>query len=177
MALAEQEGSDRMFGEIVVALGLLSSSAVADALGEQMGWTSRLNLQFAEGLDGRDEEAHASSALPATPRPLPVSPIAPLALPEALRGSPGDNEDVAASQTALVATEAEPAGRFDKDRHLLFVPTSAGYRIVERQGAAPERGATVKLTGDHESRRYLVVKRSGAPIPASRQLCAYLLPL
>lgn len=197
--LAEQEGSGRLFGEVVVALGLLTSSAVAEALGEQQGWTSRLNLELAGGLDHcreplvpTDDEPQATSAAAAILPLPPVSPVTPLPVPDALRTGPAEaDKELAALRAALVASEqdrerlrreieqlqAEPAGRFEEDRHLLFVPTSAGYRIIERHGAAPELGATVELADDQASRRYLVVKRARAPIPASRRRCAYLLPL
>lgn len=194
--LAEQKGSGRMFGEVVVSLGLLTSSAVADALGEQRGWTSVSNLELGGGLDHQvlpppDDEPATSTRAAILPLP-PVSPATPLPAPDALRPDPADaDEELAALRAALVASEqerqrlrreieqlqAEPTGRFDEDRHLLFVPTSAGYRIIERHGAAPELGATVELAADHASRCYLVVKRARAPFPESRRCCAYLLPL
>lgn len=194
--LAEQKGSGRMFGEVVVSLGLLTSSAVADALGEQRGWTSVSNLELGGGLDHQalpppDDEPATSTPAAILPLP-PVSPATPLRAPDALRPDPADaDEELAALRAALVASEqerqrlrreieqlqAEPTGRFEEDRHLLFVPTSAGYRIIERHGAAPELGATVELAADHASRGYLVVKRARAPFPESRRCCAYLLPL
>lgn len=198
-ALAEQEGSGRMFGEVVVSLGLLTSSAVADALGEQRGWTPRSKFELGERLDPHreplpptDDEPQAVSSSPAIPPLPPVSPATPLPAPDALHPDPADaDEELAALRAALVASEqerqrlrreieqlqAEPTGRFEEDRHLLFVPTSAGYRIIERHGAAPEFGATVELAADHASRSYLVVKRARAPFPESRRCCAYLLPL
>jgi hypothetical protein len=64
-----------------------------------------------------------------------------------------------------------PVGRtYDESSHLFFVPSPAGYLIVERTGAAPREGETVELDG-----RALVVTRVGpSPLGTYSVACAYL---
>jgi hypothetical protein len=55
--------------------------------------------------------------------------------------------------------------------YLLFVPSSQGYRLEERDGQAPERDARVEVDG-----AAFVVSRVGAsPLPLDARPCAYLL--
>ena len=60
------------------------------------------------------------------------------------------------------------------DRHLLFVPTPTGYRLVERSGAPPQSGEEVEIDEDGVTTRYSVLRCSPAPLPNSDELCAYL---
>lgn len=55
--------------------------------------------------------------------------------------------------------------------YLLFVPSPHGYRLEEREGAAPERDEHVDVDGVE-----FVVSRLGAsPLPLDPRPCAYLL--
>jgi hypothetical protein len=55
--------------------------------------------------------------------------------------------------------------------YLLFVPSSQGYRLEERDGEAPERDERVEVDGVP-----FVVSRVGAsPLPLDARPCAYLL--
>jgi hypothetical protein len=55
--------------------------------------------------------------------------------------------------------------------YLLFVPSSQGYRLEERDGAVPERDERVEVGGVP-----FVVSRVGAsPLPLDARPCAYLL--
>jgi hypothetical protein len=55
--------------------------------------------------------------------------------------------------------------------HLLFVPSSQGYRLEERDGPAPERDERVEIDG-----AAFVVSRVGAsPLPLDARPCVYLL--
>ena len=57
--------------------------------------------------------------------------------------------------------------------HLLFVPSPSGYVILEREGAAPERGARLTLPGrDRET--FAVVKIGNSPYPGDDRICVYL---
>lgn len=56
--------------------------------------------------------------------------------------------------------------------YLVFVWSTAGYTLHERQGEPPASGSEVE---DGE-RRYLVTKVAPSPLPGDRRTCAYLLP-
>jgi hypothetical protein len=58
-----------------------------------------------------------------------------------------------------------------RNGYLLFVPSPQGYRLEERDGAAPERDERVEVDGTA-----FVVSRIGAsPLPLDPRPCAYLL--
>ena len=54
--------------------------------------------------------------------------------------------------------------------HVLFVPSAAGYTLLERDGVAPEAGDTVEVDGS----RYVVRRHGPSPLPGPRRRCAYL---
>jgi hypothetical protein len=59
----------------------------------------------------------------------------------------------------------------DRSGHLLFVPSPQGYRLEERDGAAPERDTRIDVDGTA-----FVVSRIGAsPLPLDPRPCAFLL--
>jgi hypothetical protein len=98
--------------------------------------------------------------------------------------------ELAAARDALATTQKEldsvrdhPAWqsahdeqphRPDADHHLILLPTANGYQLLVRQGAAPSAGAAIELPGDDGNHRYLVVKTTRAPLPASDLRCAYV---
>lgn len=55
---------------------------------------------------------------------------------------------------------------------LLFVWSTAGYRLVEQPGEPPQVGSEIE---DGE-RRYRVTKIASSPLPGDRRPCAYLFP-
>jgi hypothetical protein len=56
--------------------------------------------------------------------------------------------------------------------HLLFVSTSRGYALVERDGPPPAASRDVTVPG-HEG-LFRVVKLATSPLPNDRRVCAYL---
>ena len=56
--------------------------------------------------------------------------------------------------------------------YLVFVWSTNGYTLEERQGDPPKAGATV----DDGERRYVVTKIAPSPLPGDTRPCAYLLP-
>jgi hypothetical protein len=56
--------------------------------------------------------------------------------------------------------------------HLLFVPETHGYELLERDGEAPPVGAALELGPSH--RRYIVTKVAASPLPQDSRRCAYL---
>jgi hypothetical protein len=73
-----------------------------------------------------------------------------------------------ASSGAEQTTEGANAG----EGHLLFVPTNAGYELVERNGPAPPDGDPVQLPEQPASFR--VAKLGASPLPHDARVCAYL---
>ena len=53
--------------------------------------------------------------------------------------------------------------------HVLFVGGPAGYALLERDGAAPERGEEVDVDGV----RHRVVRLGPSPLPGDRRRCAF----
>ena len=56
--------------------------------------------------------------------------------------------------------------------YLLFVWSTAGYRLVEQAGEPPKVGSEI----EDSERRYRVVKITTSPLPGDARPCAYLLP-
>lgn len=58
------------------------------------------------------------------------------------------------------------------ERHLLFVSTSRGYQLVERDGPPPAAFGDVTVPG-HEG-LFRVVKVAASPLPNDPRICAYV---
>jgi hypothetical protein len=58
------------------------------------------------------------------------------------------------------------------ERHLLFVSTSRGYQLVERDGPPPAASGDVTVPG-HEG-LFRVVKVAASPLPNDPRVCAYV---
>jgi hypothetical protein len=58
------------------------------------------------------------------------------------------------------------------ERHLLFVSTSRGYQLVERDGPPPAAFGDVTVPG-HEG-LFRVVKVAASPLPNDPRVCAYV---
>jgi hypothetical protein len=57
--------------------------------------------------------------------------------------------------------------------HLLFVPSPAGYELLESAGPPPAVGSPVELP-DRDGVGFAVVKLARSPLPDDARLCAYL---
>jgi hypothetical protein len=66
----------------------------------------------------------------------------------------------------------ENAGARPGLHHILFVPSEAGYVLVEREGMVPAPGEMIALPDDETS--YTVVKVVDSPLPGDARVCAYL---
>ncbi len=75
------------------------------------------------------------------------------------------------------ALKAEPAiaERPGQTSHLLRVPGSGCYALVERPGPPPVVGETISQGSDDE-RRFVVTRVSESPLPLDERTCAYLRP-
>lgn len=86
-------------------------------------------------------------------------------------GLPEPESTVHSVRTELVSTRHKvvSAGA-EADGWVAFVSSSAGYRIAERVGEAPARGAVVELDGGS----YRVRRLGPSPLPGDRRRCAYV---
>jgi hypothetical protein len=119
----------------------------------QHGWV-------AERIDRYAGAPVAAAAAPPSDAETPTAPTHPDGC-EALAS--------ADDSPAAVADAAEEAAR---GQHLLFAPTSAGYVLIERSGAAPPYVDTIELSDPAGS--FAVVKLARSPLPNDERLCAYL---
>jgi hypothetical protein len=81
-----------------------------------------------------------------------------------------DQAPTPAPEQAVAESEAEPAEEEVREGHVLFVPSSAGYRLLARDGPAPDRVDVVEL----DEERYRVVRLGRSPLPRDRRRCAFL---
>jgi hypothetical protein len=72
----------------------------------------------------------------------------------------------------LVSASAEPIGESGSSEYVLFVPSAAGYVLIERDGDPPVRTATVELSD--LPGRFEVVKLAQSPLPDDQRRCAHL---
>jgi hypothetical protein len=68
----------------------------------------------------------------------------------------------------VAASEGEP------DRHLRFISTPSGYRLVEAEGPPPSSGTTVAVS--EQFGPFLVMRLGPSPLPNDDRICAYLAP-
>jgi hypothetical protein len=96
---------------------------------------------------------------------------------------PSENESAAKADEAEhpVAGEVDqptskPDGneQHDAERHLLFISSSGGYSLVEREGPRPPLGHGIELPEQAVS--FVVTKLGPSPLPNDPRICAYLQP-
>jgi hypothetical protein len=85
-----------------------------------------------------------------------------------------EGEPVPERPREVVGANDASALREEAPGHLLFVPVSGGYSLLERAGPPPEVGSEVDL-GPVGAARFLVSKLGRSPLPLDPRLCAYLL--
>jgi hypothetical protein len=118
-----------------------------------------------------------------SPRARPLSPLAVAEVDPSRRAIAHSLEESAlrdaAERRSLEGAEFAPSGAEQTteeanagEGHLLLVPTTAGYVLVERDGPAPPDGDRVKLPDQAASFR--VAKLGASPLPHDRRVCAYL---
>jgi hypothetical protein len=70
--------------------------------------------------------------------------------------------------------ESEPTEHRGFDRHLLFIATSSGYLLFEREGPPPPLGSIVEVP--EQPVPFGVIKVGSSPLPGDARSCAYLEP-
>jgi hypothetical protein len=119
-------------------------------------WRDRLE-SYVGSAEGRPDQADLNRGAEREPSPnadeaqRPVAPEADQPMPEATR-------------------REQPTA----ERHLLFVSTSGGYVLVEREGPPPSVGRDVELP--EQAVPFLVTKLGPSPLPNDSRICAYLEP-
>lgn len=73
---------------------------------------------------------------------------------------------------AVPQSMAEPTDR-SAARHLLFISTSRGYALAERDGEPPVVGAGIELP-EQPGVSFFVAKLGPSPLPNDARICAYL---
>jgi hypothetical protein len=139
-ALAEQRNSGAPLGEILVRLGYSQAPTIANALADQHGGPLRTEYGLSMG------------PTPSGPVPVPVrhdSPEQDTAIMRLRSALDEKTEELARVYAELVQVRQEleahrPAPVAPDDRHLLFVPGSEGYTMVERAGPPPEAGTVIQ---------------------------------
>jgi hypothetical protein len=58
----------------------------------------------------------------------------------------------------------------DAEGYVLFVPSPAGYRLLERDGAAPASADVVEIDGNP----YRILRVGRSPLPGDQRRCAFL---
>ncbi len=85
------------------------------------------------------------------------------------------DREVAALSAAANAGGETRAPVAEAAAHLLFVPDSGRYLLLEREGGPPIVGALVELEHeDEDGGAFVVAKLSRSPFPGDRRPCAYL---
>ena len=203
-ALAEQERSGQRLGEVLVARGLVSAAAVANALAEQRGSFLKTEYGFGTGLRalmGRSSVPDSEATPPEVP---PLSPTQP---PE--RGVGGTPAVAADSTASAKRVAAEPTGSEAPERSVAWTaapPTAAQVSwSKQRREGSPEAQGQPRPDLGHllfvpTYQGYLLLQRSGSapalgevlelpdtpgvrlvvaklalsPLPRDKRVCAYL---
>jgi hypothetical protein len=192
LALAEQADTGRLLGAILVERGYVSGPALAVALAEQYGVELDTERGFGTGLWAEIDRRHRAGRTPAHDEDAPsesdnVVRLEPHVFVEAVP-DPGPDPDLERleSENRRLQDEIERLrGEFTKltlvesppepepaAAHLLFVPTSARYELVERDGPPPSEGSLLEL----EAGGFVVSKVGPAPFPDEPRACVFLLP-
>jgi len=133
------------------------TSGIADKYPHSSGdWRGRLE-SYVGPVEGRADQAGLSRGAEHEPSP---------------------NADDAGHPVARDADQPpQEPGRRDQrtsERHLLFISTSGGYALVEREGPPPPLGRGIELPEQAVS--FLVAKLGPSPLPNDTRICAYLEP-
>ena len=85
--------------------------------------------------------------------------LAPVPVPES-------NPEPEPEEIVLKQHNPEPA----VDGWVALVPSPEGYRLLQRDGSPPDRGAALEL----DDERFVVLRLGPSPLPGDRRRCAYL---
>jgi len=182
-ALKEQEETGQLLGTILVDRGFVSGPALAIALAEQYGVEVEAQRGFGTGLWAEIDRRHREGrGLPPTEKEnvvklettkAPQLEAVPDIDPEVdrllaeNRRLQDEIERLRAELTRPKIVEAPE----QPSSHVVFVPTSERYLLLEREGPPPEPGDALDLPEGS----FVVGKIGRAPFPGERRPCAFLL--
>jgi hypothetical protein len=163
-AIFEQQLTGRRLGAILVEQGALSAADLAAALADQFG------IELTSGPPVHTPRRRGHLRL-VQPNELPENVIE---LP-LRREEPFEAAEVHAIRKSRLAYLEAILGRAiasaaREQHHVLFVPGSEGYGLVERDGPPPALGQAFDLDGTPVT----VAKLGRSPFPGDRRPCAYL---
>ena len=186
LALTEQAETGRLLGAILVERGSVSGAALAVALAQQYGVELKSENGFGTGLRAELDRRHrstrsddsADNVVKLEPAPPRVEVVPDLEPDRELEGLAAENrrlrDEIERLRGAFTKLELVELPRFAAT-HLLFVPTPAGYVLVEREGRPPEPGAEVEVR--EAGARFVVSKVDRSSFPDEPPPCAFLNPL
>jgi hypothetical protein len=182
-ALKEQEETGALLGTILVDRGFVSGPTLAIALAEQYGVELDSQRGFGTGLwaeiDRRHREGRGlppeenvfqletvkSPQLEAVPDPDPE-------VDRLLAENRRLQDEIERLRAELARPKIVKAPAPEQpSSHVVFVPTSERYVLLERQGPPPEPGDALDLPEGS----FVVGKIGRAPFPGERRPCAFLL--
>jgi hypothetical protein len=189
-ALAVQQESGELLGDVLVNRGLASRIAIQDLVAEHVGVDHEPERGFGTGLRAKivDRESRAGDAgpepedavLPANVVPLPSAPTRAEAVAlqrevEQLRHAVELRDErvavlereLAEAGKALAASAVEPA-----TEHVVLVRSAGGYELVDAPGPPPRVGARVSVADRVEA--FVVLKVGRSPLPGDRRPCAFV---
>lgn len=199
LALAEQNETGRLLGAILVDRGYVSGPALAVALAEQYGVELNTERGFGTGLWAEIDRRHRAGrgradgdvaeaeGQPERDNVVKLEPVAPRVevVPDLVPEPDPELERLEAENRRLLDEIEELRVELTRPRlveaprqafaHLLFVPTSARYLLLDRDGAPPAPGE--ELDVPEVEARFSVTKVGRAPYPGELRPCAYLLRL
>jgi hypothetical protein len=174
-ALAEHFASGRRLGEILVEKGHLDTDALEALLEEQLrlradaGRPEPTREAETRGIDLLREQLAAAEAELTRHRPAAARQTGVGEEEKELHPA----EPAGAEPRIVVPTGpavSTPSGEPSDGAFVLFVPTPAGYQLLERSGPVPAVGDEVGVSSG-----LLVVAKVGvSPLPGDLRRCAYL---
>jgi hypothetical protein len=181
-ALKEQEETGQMLGTILVDRGFVSGPALAIALAEQYGVELSTERGFGTGLWAEIDRRHRAGRGAPPPPVENVVHLEPLKAPLEAVPDPDPEVDRLREENQRLQDEiARLRAEFSNlkvveapeqpSSHVVFVPTSERYLLLERQGPPPEPGDRLELTEG----TFVVGKLGRAPFPGERRPCVFLL--
>jgi hypothetical protein len=185
-ALKEQEETGKLLGTILVDRGFVSGPALAIALAEQYGVEVEAQRGFGTGLWAEIDRRHREGrGLPPTedvenvvqleaPKPpqLEAVPDPDPEIDRLLAENRRLQDEIERLRAELARPKiVETPAPEPPSSHVVFVPTSERYLVLERQGPPPEPGDALDLPEGS----FLVGKVGRAPFPGERRPCAFLL--